>query len=965
MRSSTFEPGPESFLCIYFILFFLFTYRENELLPNVDDEIQNPRAFETAIMVADFLFNTHRYIHAIDLYEEVISLLSLFAFKTELPVGHSRKKFDAYVSDLSNKLKATKEILQSEHDQEKGAFNEVQSKTFSSNFLDDGSGINDEEERKIAFYETLGSTFYSVSRYHASIWYFKQAAEMIKATGNKLEEQRIYTNLAIVYNAACQFDKAFSFQEKALKLSQENGDIEGQLECYCSLGSLCNDRGQFDRAISYYSKCLGRNNKRKEAMALNSIGNAYLANGQYAASISRYEESLEMRQEVNDTTGTSITYNNLSCAYYCMGRYEIAIQYQEQACQRMQSTEARKLLSVSYSNLGGLYQALGKYDLSLENYNKGLNIRKELGDIAGECRAYREISSVYNALGQLRESQLYYEKANKLERVFSNKPKQAAQSGQWIAHREKGLEVIEDIGVKKSERLILFKINLSHMSRVKFYSASDQLVGEIERHEISREPLTEELKLQLDEQSLLLYKTLALRQIGCEDFADALLTLENSRARILVELLNLKKDKNPGVSSTTLHSLNATFSFIAKRGENLLFIATLQDSICLWFINRLGNLTFKSYVVPEDLKLNFSLINFLRTGSVHCEDRALASDDSADRQTTPQTSSKMPVEEGPSVAMVSKLLACPREDDELSFLHQVIFGVVKELPDDEEIIFVPEGAIFRCPFALLRNTNDDYLADKVRMRVIPSITTLKILQDLPTEYHSNVGALLVGDPFVPRIKFKERVYMLEPLPHALKEVEVIGNLLGEQESCLTGKKATKREVLRRIPEVCLLHFAAHGSHEEGAIALAAEDQDICTEESCILSVNDIAKVTVRAKLVVLSICHGARGRIWNAEGVVGMVRAFLVSGARSVLAPLWAIEDEATLAFMESFYKHLIDHNMSASRALHQTMKDMRNSDKFSEETQWAPFILYGDDVTLDWNKTTDNYSATGKTVNT
>ena len=217
-------------------------------------------------MVADFLFNTHRYIHAIELYEEVISLLSLFAFKTELPVSHSKKEFDVYVSDLSNELKVTKKNLQSEHDQEKGTTKEVQRKTSSSNFRDDGSVINNEEERRIAFYKTLGSTFYSMSRYDASISYFEQAAETIKATGNKLEEQRIYTNLAIVYNAACQYDKAFSFQEKALKLSKENGDVEGQLECHCSLGSLCNDRGQFDRAISYYSKCLGHNDKRREAM---------------------------------------------------------------------------------------------------------------------------------------------------------------------------------------------------------------------------------------------------------------------------------------------------------------------------------------------------------------------------------------------------------------------------------------------------------------------------------------------------------------------------------------------------------------------------------------------------------------------------------------------------------------------------------------------------------------------------
>lgn len=37
------------------------------------------------------------------------------------------------------------------------------------------------------------------------------------------------------------------------------------------------------------------------------------------------------------------------------------------------------------------------------------------------------------------------------------------------------------------------------------------------------------------------------------------------------------------------------------------------------------------------------------------------------------------------------------------------------------------------------------------------------------------------------------------------------------------------------------------------------------------------------------------------EGVVGMARAFL----SAVLVSLWAIDDEATMEFMKSFYKHL------------------------------------------------------------
>ena len=59
------------------------------------------------------------------------------------------------------------------------------------------------------------------------------------------------------------------------------------------------------------------------------------------------------------------------------------------------------------------------------------------------------------------------------------------------------------------------------------------------------------------------------------------------------------------------------------------------------------------------------------------------------------------------------------------------------------------------------------------------------------------------------------------------------------------------------------------------------------------------------------------------EGVVGMARAFLSAGARSVLVSLWAIDDEATMEFMKSFYKH-VRYGESASVALHQALNSAR-----------------------------------------
>ena len=84
--------------------------------------------------------------------------------------------------------------------------------------------------------------------------------------------------------------------------------------------------------------------------------------------------------------------------------------------------------------------------------------------------------------------------------------------------------------------------------------------------------------------------------------------------------------------------------------------------------------------------------------------------------------------------------------------------------------------------------------------------------------------------------------------------------------------------------------------------------------------------------------------------MVGIARAFLGSGARSVIASLWNLDDLATLEFMRRFYKHL-EEGKSVSKSLHYAMKWMRESEKFNKVKHWAPFVLIGDDVTLNFGQ--------------
>ena len=280
--------------------------------------------------------------------------------------------------------------------------------------------------------------------------------------------------------------------------------------------------------------------------------------------------------------------------------------------------------------------------------------------------------------------------------------------------------------------------------------------------------------------------------------------------------------------------------------------------------------------------------------------------------------------------------------------YKMIIAPVADLLDIPEIITVPDSVLYKVPFAALTDESEKYFSESFRIRLSPSLTTLKLIQDSPADYHSQTGALIVGEPDVGDVYYKGCLEKLCPLPCAREEAEIIGRLLGAQP--LLGKYATKKAVLQGIQLVSLIHFASHGDAERGEIALAPPQpfNGIPQEDDYLLTMTDIPQVRLRAKLVVLSCCHSAGGQI-RSEGVVGIARAFLGSGARSVLAALWAIEDKATKKFMSCFYEHLV-RGESASESLHQSMKWMRDH-RFSEVGQWAPFVLIGDNVKFDFRK--------------
>ena len=99
------------------------------------------------------------------------------------------------------------------------------------------------------------------------------------------------------------------------------------------------------------------------------------------------------------------------------------------------------------------------------------------------------------------------------------------------------------------------------------------------------------------------------------------------------------------------------------------------------------------------------------------------------------------------------------------------------------------------------------------------------------------------------------------------------------------------------------------------------------QENGILTAEEVADLDLSGtELVVLSACDTGLGEVAGGEGVFGLQRAFGLAGARSVVASLWKVDDEATRQLMTRFYDNLWHKGLGKLEALRQAQLALLNA---------------------------------------
>ena len=109
-----------------------------------------------------------------------------------------------------------------------------------------------------------------------------------------------------------------------------------------------------------------------------------------------------------------------------------------------------------------------------------------------------------------------------------------------------------------------------------------------------------------------------------------------------------------------------------------------------------------------------------------------------------------------------------------------------------------------------------------------------------------------------------------------------------------------------------------------------------------LRLKHLINLPISAELVVVSACQSGLGGQIRGEGMVGLTRGFLQSGAQQVITSLWDVDDGSTATLMRSFYGGLLGQGLSPAAALRQAQRSMLEHGP-STPYHWAAFVLHGD----------------------
>ncbi len=714
------------------------------------------------------------------------------------------------------------------------------------------------------------------------------------------------------------FEQAAEIWQQAVRSSHdarlpvEESDARIALaRAYLSLGFHTRAAQTLDVAIVLTQ----RQDRSRQAAAMELLGQAYLAGGHPDAALETLQQARQLASEADDQIRLASIAHSLAAVQHSLKQDQEAFASYAEARRLGASVHADTLLATSTINGGKVALRLGEWHEARRLFDAALPLVHGFPD--SHDKAYDLISiglgfeSLQAHLPDTRR-RLHIQAAEVLEAAghVANSVGDVRAASYALGHRGH----LYELDGRYDETLMLTRLAIGYAQQVHAPESLYQWEWQLGRVLKAQDKI---------DQAILSYQRAAdlvqtLRPEMAAGTALAGASFREASGRLYFELADLLLQRS---GSTATRDEAQPYLIKARDAIELFKTAELRDYFAdecvdafqthhtkLEDVSRQAAILYP-IILPDRTELLVSLPDGMHRITVTIGQEELKQEALAFRRLLQKETTREYLRKG---QRLYDLLLRPLEPEFARF-------------DINTLVVVPDGPLRMIPFSALHD-GKQFLIHKYALATTPGLN----LTDPKPLGREGIHVLSAG--------LTEGVQGFTPLPNTADELEGISGLYKTHRLLNEEFRVPAFEQEMKRTPATIVHIASHGKFERdvrNSYLLAFDEK---------LTMDRLSQIVGRSRfrdqpleLLSLSACQTAAGDDRAALGLAGIA---IKAGARSALATLWFVNDEASSALVVEFYRQFKDPTLSKAQALRQAqLKVMENPD-FQHPIYWAPFLL-------------------------
>jgi CHAT domain-containing protein len=779
-------------------------------------------------------------------------------------------------------------------------------------------------------------------------------------------------------------ESAHQLMQEAMRLWMQGHEPEKAARAFLQIGDAYNHAQNYLESLYYYKRLLDLKplSGSAKAAAYNAIAQVYAELNERDLAKDYFTKAIERAQSIRDVSAEASAWEGLADLHHRgkERRQALSCVARARTLNRLLRDEVAEAALLHIT--GQINQEEGRSEEARKALAEALTIYRRSGNIAGQVKVLCSMSDLSLAAFERKEALAQAMEAVELaeaqaHRAIADGDKTRARDLRWRAwlrraRAERAAGEIE-LAAKSYQSALanaeglwwLVKI-LSEASAIGFRQETEAIYREYVDLLMEKGDLNEAYRRADDTKARTIRGMTEGRRRKPSPRQDAQAGTRRKLPRPIAGLRTQLFSAIPGVEREKLQKeiREAEYALqekqVAAEIENSRFrVVWSEPATVAWLRERMSR--DKSALVEFLLGETRSFVWLITSEGVSCE--ILQSRKEIEKAVRPYLEA---LRTAPNNVHLQAEIANTKEQSTALF-SLLIGNLTKQITPGQKLIIVPDGLLHYLPFETLIH-DGRYLIQDHEISYNPSASMLSLWPDSSRErddskkmellafgdpvFESGLNARNAGKPAKTHIgQTMQSVraaqgFSLARLPRTRDEVQDIASLFPpERRRVYLGAESTedavKRESLRDYKR---LHFATHSLTDEespsrSAVVLSLDGDP---QEDGFLEASEIAELDMDCDLAVLSACQTGRGQLFSGEGIVGLSRAFLIAGARSVVVSLWNVTEISTGQLMKNFYKQLARGAGNASALRDAKLQMIDSTKEIQHPYYWAPFVMIG-----------------------